>query len=89
MSNQEQGLLSHFYIGFVCFVPNYTRPRYQVSVYRTIGPLVFRLDLFSKLSLIFTKIFRNTIRMSNSLDNPDQTRRFVRPDLRPNCLHAQ
>ena len=27
----------------------------------------------------------NTIRMSNSLD-PDQVRRFVGPDLGPNCL---
>ena len=27
----------------------------------------------------------NTIRMSNSLD-PDHARRFVRPDLGPNCL---
>ena len=31
------------------------------------------------------KSFRNTIRMSNSLD-PDQARRFVGPDLGPNCL---
>ena len=34
--------LGHFFSiyfpGFVCFV--FTRPRYQVSVYRTIGPLV-------------------------------------------------
>ena len=29
--------------------------------------------------------FRNTIRMSNSLD-PDQARRFVGLDLGPNCL---
>ena len=28
---------------------------------------------------------KNTIRMSNSLD-PDQARRFVEPDLGPNCL---
>ena len=31
------------------------------------------------------KSFRNTIRVSNSLD-PDQARHFVRPDLGPNCL---
>ena len=37
------------------------------------------LSTFSKNS------FRNTIRVSNSLD-PDQARRFVRPDLGPNCL---
>ena len=29
--------------------------------------------------------FFNTIRVSNSLD-PDQARRFDRPDLGPNCL---
>ena len=29
--------------------------------------------------------FRNTIRVSNSLD-PDQARRFVGPELGPNCL---
>ena len=29
--------------------------------------------------------FRNTIRVSNSLD-PDQARQFVGPDLGPNCL---
>ena len=29
--------------------------------------------------------FFNTIRVSNSLD-PDQARRFVGPDLGPNCL---
>ena len=31
------------------------------------------------------KSFRNTIRVSNSLD-PDQARRFVGPDLGPKCL---
>ena len=33
----------------------------------------------------FKKSFRNTIWLSNSLD-PDQARRFVGPDLGPNCL---
>ena len=48
---------------------------------RTMPPLV-------ELLLILTfskKIFRNTIRVSNSLD-PDQALRFVGPDLGPNCL---
>ena len=31
------------------------------------------------------KSFRNTIRVSNSLD-PDQDQQNVRPDLGPNCL---
>ena len=39
----------------------------------------FKNQLFQKYS------FRNTIRVSNSLD-PDQTRHFVVPDLDPNCL---
>ena len=38
---------------------------------------------FSKL-IFWKNSFRNTIRMSNSLD-PDQARRFVGPDLGPNC----
>ena len=38
MSNQDPGLLSHF-IKVLMFC-TYTRPRYQVSVYRTVGPLV-------------------------------------------------
>ena len=41
-------------------------------------------DFFSKSS--FSKnSFRNTIRVSNSLD-PDQARNFVGPDLGPSCL---
>ena len=38
------------------------------------------------LKLTFSKkSFRNTIRMSNSLD-PDQARQFIGSDLGPNCL---
>ena len=33
----------------------------------------------------YKKIFRNTIRVSNSLD-PDQARQNIRPDMDPNCL---
>ena len=39
----------------------------------------FRINFFSKEKI------RDTIRVSNSLD-PDQARRFVGPDLGPNCL---
>ena len=39
---------------------------------------------FSKLTFS-KKSFRNTIRVSNSLD-PDQARHFVELDLGPNCL---
>ena len=39
-------------------------------------------DLFQKFS---EKNFRNTIRVSNSLD-PDQDQHSVGPDLGPNCL---
>ena len=41
-------------------------------------------EFFSK-STFLKNSFRNAIRMSNSLD-PDQARRFVRPDLGPICL---
>ena len=41
--------------------------------------IFFQNQLFRKIS------FRNTTRVSNSLD-PDQARHFVRPDLDPNCL---
>ena len=42
------------------------------------------LTFFSKLT--FSKAsFRNTIRVSNSLD-PDQDQHIVGPDLGPNCL---
>ena len=36
-------------------------------------------------NLIFSKYFRNTIRVSNILD-PDQAKHFVVPDLGPNIL---
>ena len=41
--------------------------------------LIYSKSAFSKNS------FRNTIRVSNSLDR-DQARHFVGPDLGPNCL---
>ena len=40
--------------------------------------------VFFKINLLENS-FRNTIRVSNSLD-PDQARHFVRPDLGPKCL---
>ena len=40
---------------------------------------------FFKIKLFRINSFRNTIRVSNSLD-PDQARHFVGPDLGPNCL---
>ena len=41
-------------------------------------------DFFSKLTLSKT-LFRNTIRVSSSLD-PDQAQHYVGPDQGPNCL---
>ena len=41
--------------------------------------------LFFKIIFSKKKCIRNTIRVSNSLD-PGQARRFVGPDLGPNCL---
>ena len=46
--------------------------------------LFCRLLIFSK-STFSKNSFRNTIRVSNSLD-PDQARHYVGPDLDPNCL---
>ena len=44
IEGHRQGhFLTLVFPGFVCFV---LRPRYQVSVYRTIGPLVFNLIFF-------------------------------------------
>ena len=45
----------------------------------------FVIDFFFFKFTFSKKIFRTTIRVSNSLD-PDQARRFVRPDPDPNCL---
>ena len=47
-------------------------------------PFLLSDDFFSK-STFLENSFRNTIRVSNSLD-PDQARHFVGPDLGPNCL---
>ena len=49
MSIESQGqFFTIYFTGFVCLC--FTRPRYQVSIYRTIGPLVlqrsFRKELF-------------------------------------------
>ena len=43
------------------------------------------LIFFFKIKLFLKNSFRNTIRVSNSLD-PDQARLLVRPDLDPNSL---
>ena len=40
---------------------------------------------FFQNQIFFKKSFRNTIRVSKSLD-PDQARHFVMPDLGLNCL---
>ena len=41
MSIEGQGHFFIIYIFQILYVLCFTRPRYQVSVYRTIGPLVF------------------------------------------------
>ena len=43
-------------------------------------------DFFQKFFFLKNS-FRNTIKVSNSLD-PDQAGHFVRPDLGPNCLQS-
>ena len=47
--------------------------------------LFCRLLIFVSKSTFLKNSFRNTIRVSNSLD-PDQTRHVVGSDLGPNCL---
>ena len=47
--------------------------------------LFCRLLIFFPKSTFLKNSFRNTIRMSDSLD-PDQAKHFVGPDLVPNCL---
>ena len=55
-------------------------------VYLTICPLFNFPTLLSSAESIFSKnYFRNTIRVSDSLDQ-DQAGRSVGPDLGPNCL---
>ena len=52
------------YIFQVLYVLCFSRPRYQVSVYRTIGPLVFRLLIFLKINFlknIFQEYHQNVI----------------------------
>ena len=44
-----------------------------------------RKNTFDTKSTFLKSSFRNTIRVSNSLDT-DQNRHFVWPDLGPNCL---
>ena len=43
------------------------------------------MALMSSTDFLKQNSFRNTIRVSNSLDR-DQDRQFVGPDLSPNCL---
>ena len=47
----------------------------------------FLMIFFSKTTFLKNS-FRNTIRVSNSLD-PDQARHYVGPDLGPNCKDYQ
>ena len=66
MCNQGQGLPSHFIQDlFVVFA--YTRPRYQVSVYRTIGPLVYKVGTYRNrlCTLIFCYEHLKIVKNSN------------------------
>ena len=59
MSIEGQG---HFFTIYfqVLYVLCFTRPRYQVSVYRTIGPLVFLADIFVPTLELITILPINT-----------------------------
>ena len=61
-----------------------------MSALGPLGPLVLNslhtgYLLSADFSQIENQLFRNTVRVSNSLD-PDQARHFVGPDLCSNCL---
>ena len=47
--------------------------------------VIFHAFAVFKINFLNNFFFKNTIRVSNSLD-PDHDRRFVGPDLGPNCL---
>ena len=64
-----------------------------VIIYTKAREFVFNLLSMTDKITLFKNSFRNTIRMSNSLD-PDQVRyfvarHFVRPNMGPNCLPWQ
>ena len=62
MSIEGQGhFFTIYFPGFVWFV--LTRPRYQVSVYRTIGPLV--ITLCYVLKIFFTKTEDFNVKATN------------------------
>ena len=63
LSNQDQDndLLSHFFSRVFMFYA-YTRPRYQVSVYKTIGPLVNMLvKNFTFLWVTYVTAYRGLV----------------------------
>ena len=61
-------------------VDYYSNSAYWETLHAFLSSVDIFQNHFSKTS------FRNTIRVSNSLD-PDQARHIVGPDLYPKCLH--
>ena len=61
------------------------RQRLEAVSTLIILPVFCHLLIFFSESTFSKKSFRNTIRVSNSLDT-DQAQHFVWPDLGPNCL---
>ena len=63
VSIEGQGhFLTIYFPGFVC-----TRPRYQVSVYRTIGPLVLQIFSIVTFELLLLSVLVNTALLYLSL----------------------
>ena len=57
MSIEGQGhFFTIYFPGFVCFFC-FTRPRYEVSVYRTIGPLVYITDRSKPVLMMCLSVF--------------------------------
>ena len=60
--------------------------QYQLEKHRKYEHFLWYVVCWYFSKLTFSKsCFRNTIRVSNSLD-PDQAWHYVRPDMGPNCL---
>ena len=71
MSIEGQGhFLTIYFPGFICFVLN--RPRYQVSVYRTNGPLVYFSEEKVRCSYFSIKSMLMVFNSNDCNEHPQQ-----------------
>ena len=72
-----------FFVGYMTAMQPFYKHK-LIALWENFHAFLSSAEFFSKLT--FSKYsFRNTIKVSNSLD-PDQVRQNVGPDLVPNCL---